>query len=574
MRSPRVSRVLACLAALTLLAVGCTNTPPPPAPSAEPTTTPAGVVPSQIVASVDDVVGGYNPHRVADASTVTSALAQLTLPSVFRVDADGKPKLDETLMKSAKVVDSDPFTVAYEIRPDAQWSDGAPIAAEDFTYLAEAMRSETGTVAPAGYELISDVASRAGGKRVEVRFSDPYPGWRSLFSHLLPAHLLKDAPGGWNAALANNFPAYGGPFSIKVLDQARGEIILERNERYWAKPAAVDQLVLRRSDRTDMVSSLRSGSDQFTLTRAGVEDLGAFTGLGPRFVQHTVPRPELAQVMLRSARLADDTLRAAVVALIDRPKLIGAGTEGGPSSTLAADAQVRAPGQPRYAPTIPADRRKADPAKAARLLRASGYALSQGVWRSGVSGQELSLVIGSPIDREPYPRIAAELERQLTAAGIAIERVTPPARELAALPETPSVDSEESGKGEVPIDIVVGPRVVGPDFGANLATVLGCDWPKADNGATASPDPANSVNQAGFCSGEREDVLLSAMTGELSSGEASRRLEPALWRENTLIPLFQLADTLVLGDGVSGVTPGPPMIGPFGSAVNWIRTGR
>ena len=38
-----------------------------------------------------------------------------------------------------------------------------------------------------------------------------------------------------------------------------------------------------------------------------------------------------------------------------------------------------------------------------------------------------------------------------------------------------------------------------------------------------------------------------------------------------MIPLFQLADTLAIGSGISGVTPGPPMVGPFGSAVNWTR---
>src|SRR5882724_6211444 len=108
------------------------------------------------------------------------------------------------------------------------------------------MRDEPGTLDSAGYRLISDIKADQGGKVVQVTFSAPYPGWRSLFNSLLPAHLLKDAPGGWDQVLESGFPATAGPFSIKQLDVTRGEIALERNERYWATPAIVESLILRR----------------------------------------------------------------------------------------------------------------------------------------------------------------------------------------------------------------------------------------------------------------------------------------------------------------------------------------
>ena len=63
------------------------------------------------------------------------------------------------------------------------------------------MRDQSGVVEPAGYRLISDIQPRDGGKGVAVTFSELYPGWQSLFSNLLPSHLLKDAPGGWQGAL-------------------------------------------------------------------------------------------------------------------------------------------------------------------------------------------------------------------------------------------------------------------------------------------------------------------------------------------------------------------------------------
>ena len=77
------------------------------------------------------------------------------------------------------------------------------------------MRDEPGVADAAGYRLITDVRSRAAGKAVDVVFAQPYPAWKTLFSDLLPAHLLKDAPGSWTGAL-DGVPASGGPFAVSV----------------------------------------------------------------------------------------------------------------------------------------------------------------------------------------------------------------------------------------------------------------------------------------------------------------------------------------------------------------------
>ncbi|HEY3472413.1 MAG TPA: ABC transporter substrate-binding protein, partial [Amycolatopsis sp.] len=329
----RVNRkAVPVLALAAVLLTSCSNTPPPPVVSSSvaPVST-TGKTPSQIVVGVDDVLGGYNPHNLADSSQVTSALSQLLLPSVFRQKDDGSTQLDKNLMKSAQVISQQPFVVAYDIRPDASWSDGAPIAAEDFDYLRTQMRDQPGVIEPAGYRQITDLQSREGGKRVEVTFAKPYPGWQTLFSGLLPAHLLKDAPDGWRGALAANFPAVAGPFSIKSIDTARGEVILERNERYWEKPAAIDRIVLRRSDQSTLLPALQSGNDQFALARTSGDELKRLGDLGPAVRLHTVARPVVADVLLRpvSATLQDAQVRAGVAALLDRGKLITEGVNGG-----------------------------------------------------------------------------------------------------------------------------------------------------------------------------------------------------------------------------------------------------
>jgi ABC-type transport system substrate-binding protein len=529
---------------------------------------------SQIVVGVDDVVGGYNPHNLADASPITSALSQLLLPSVFREKDDGTPQLDTSLMSSAEVISEQPFTVAYDIRPEASWSDGAPIAAEDFDYLYKAMQDQPGVVDPAGYRLISGLQSRNGGKRVEVTFSKPYPGWQTLFSNLLPSHLLKDAPGGWNDALATTFPAVGGPFSIKTLDVARGEVILERNDRYWDKPAAVDRLILRRADQPGLAAALRSGNDQFAISRTDSTGLKLFGELGQAVQLHTVAEPLVADVLLRpvSATLADDQVRAGVAALIDRNQLITTGTAGGVSASLRADAQVAPPSVPGYAPTIPATGPPAtpDPNKAAELFKAAGYVKTAGTWTK--AGKSLSLVIASPGEQEPYAGMATELSSQLIAAGISVTVVNPQPRELfSTLLAMPVVNGVQQATpdagGNVGVDIAVVPQSADADLPSTLASTFGCRPGQVADKTT----PVVPANAAGFCDPSLQPTIDSVLSGETPAAGALSALEPKLWQKNVVIPLFQLADTLAIGSGISGVTPGPPMLGPFGSAVNWTR---
>ncbi|WP_007024347.1 ABC transporter family substrate-binding protein [Saccharomonospora iraqiensis] len=642
-------RWAALAAGLAVVLTACSNTPPPPvvsSPVAQ-TSAPEPGADSRIVVGLDRVVGGYNPHQLADVSTVTSALSELLLPSVFRTDEDGDRQLDTDLMTSAKVTAEDPFTVTYRIRPEASWSDGAPIAVEDFVYLTEAMKNQPGVVDPAGYRLISDIRPGDGGKRVEVVFDEPYPGWKTLFDDLLPAHLLKDAPGGWRGALADSFPASGGPFAIKTIDAARGEIVLERNERYWEKPAAVDRLVLHRSEAQDMIGALRTGHDQFVLTDAGADTRGLLADLGEDVTLDTVARPRLAEVLLRplGPELADDDVRKAVAALLDRDALIEAGTDGGASAELRAGAQVLPPSDEDYAKTLPGSGAvgAADPERARELLAEAGYEREAGSWVR--DGRALSLVLAAPGRKEPYAGIAEELSRQLVAQGIEVTTVNPPPRELFTQDLAAPVRTGADGRptptgGQVGIDIAVVPRAVGTDPASTLASTFGCPsastadadatddsgssdgsgdgtGESTDGSATTTPEtstgadrdgntdgkdtnsgdtpdggeadgdgtgeegrrdgePATTTpaNPAGFCDPDLQPEIEAALSGETPIAETLSSVEPELWESTVSIPLFQLADTLALGSGVSGVTPGPPLKGPFPSAVNWTRAPR
>jgi ABC-type transport system substrate-binding protein len=207
----------------------CTVSPPPAPQSTDTTetTTPPPPRATQIIMAIDWIGPGFNPHLLSDQSPVNAAISSLVLPSSFRPVPDpnsptgSRWELDTTLLDSAEVTNQNPFTVTYKIRPEASWTDNAPIAADDYWYLWQQMVSQPGVVDPSGYDLITGVQSVEGGKTAVVTFSQPYPAWRELFNDILPAHIVKDIPGGFAAGLARALPVTGGQFGVESIDPQR-----------------------------------------------------------------------------------------------------------------------------------------------------------------------------------------------------------------------------------------------------------------------------------------------------------------------------------------------------------------
>ncbi|MGA9692462.1 MAG: ABC transporter substrate-binding protein, partial [Pseudonocardiaceae bacterium] len=306
-------RVVIALIAGAVLA-GCTPQPPSLVAPQQPTMSSSAASPAvrEVVFGIDRLIGGFNPHTLADLTPVSEAVAGLLLPSAFHQTPAGQWELDHTLLDSAAVTSTEPFTVTYRIRRNAQWSDVTPIAAEDFSYLAEQMRSQPGVVDSAGYQLIDQVVSRNGGETVEVVFDRPYAGWRTLFQDLLPAHLLKDAPGGWSKALDAGVPVSGGPFAMTSVDRSRGEMVLERNDRYWAAPAQIDRIRFRQGSQAALIDALHTGGAQAALLSrpdAITESLLRTADSG--VTSTVVPQPALVSVLLRPASpvLSDQRVR-------------------------------------------------------------------------------------------------------------------------------------------------------------------------------------------------------------------------------------------------------------------------
>lgn len=617
---------------MTLIS-GCTVSPPPAPQSTDTTETTAPPPPkaSQIIMAIDWIGPGFNPHLLADQSPVNAAISSLVLPSSFRPVPDpntptgSRWELDSTLLESAEVTSRDPFTVTYTIRPEASWTDNAPIGADDFWYLWQQMVSQPGVVDPAGYDLITGVQSIEGGKTAVVTFSQPYPAWRELFNNILPAHIVKDIPGGFAAGLARALPVTGGQFRVENIDPQRDEILLARNDRFWSAPAKPDLILLRRGgDAAALADSIRNGDTQVAQVHGGAATFAQLSAI-PDVRTARIVTPRVMQLSLRAQQpaLADSQVRKAIFGLLDVDLLAAVGA-GDDNTVTLAQAQVRSPSDPGYVPTAPPAISKED---ALELLVDAGYVVEpvesptpgtpapdNDRGRIIKDGVPLSLVLGVAANDPTSVAVANTAADQLRNVGIeaSVSALDPVALYGDALTNNR-------------VDAVVGWHQAGGDLATALASRYGCraleataiattepetsapqtstpetpETPETTSTTTAtapttarpapsttatsttpeSPAPENSElvqapsNITGICDRSLQPKIDAALDGSEPIDAVITAVEPRLWNMSTVLPILQDTTIVAAGPSVQNVKlSGAVPIGIVGDAGTWVKT--
>ncbi|MFE3149256.1 ABC transporter substrate-binding protein [Streptomyces sp. NPDC059218] len=198
----------------------------------------------------------------ADADSTTTRITGALLPTLFPLDAKGRPQLDPDYLESAKVVESEPRQVVlYRLNQQAVWSDGREIGAPDFVAQWRALSGKDSafwTARNAGYERIEKIERGADDLEVRVTFAKPYADWRSLFSPLNPKDVT-GSPDAFNDGARTTLKATSGPFRLGGVNKATGEVTLVRNPRWWGSPAKLDSLVFRAVAPKDRTGALAAG---------------------------------------------------------------------------------------------------------------------------------------------------------------------------------------------------------------------------------------------------------------------------------------------------------------------------
>jgi ABC-type transport system substrate-binding protein len=620
----RVFLTTGVLIAIVGLVLAACSANPPPAPQS--TDTPHNSPPppqrvSQIIMGIDSIGAGFNPHLLSDLSPVNAAISALVLPSSFRPLPDANTptgsrwEMDPTLLVSAEVTNQNPFTVTYKIRPEAQWTDNAPIGADDFWYLWRQMVSQPGVVDPAGYDLITGVQSIEGGKQAVVTFAQPYPAWKELFNNLLPAHIVKDVPGGFSAGLARALPVTGGQFRVENIDPQRDEILIARNDRYWGLPAKHSLILFRRAGATAaLADSVRNGDTQVAQVHGGSAAFAQLSAI-PDVRTARIVTPRVMQLTLRAneSKLADTQVRKAILGLLDVDLLAAVGA--GSDNTITLDqAQVRSPSDPGYEATAP----PAMTTQAAlALLASSGYQIDSNasaapspapdspsapptgppeVTRGRISkdGQQLSLIIGVATNDPTSAAVANTAADQLRNVGIA-------ATVQALDPVSLYRDAVDHNR----VDAIVGWHQAGGNLATLLASRYGCPAlqttlqptgastsnapPSAPTNTPAgapptagpsshAPEPGALVqapsNLTGICDRSIQSNIDAALNGTKNINDVITAVEPRLWNMSAVLPILQDTTIVAAGPSVQNVSlSGAVPVGIIGDAGQWIKTG-
>ncbi|MER5528182.1 ABC transporter family substrate-binding protein [Streptomyces sp. NPDC002677] len=212
--------------------------------------------------AVDAVPETLNTFQ-ADADAGTTRVAQAVLPSMFTIDATGRPVRDPDYLESAKVIETEPRQVVlYKLNQQAVWSDGREIGAADFAAQWRALSGKDSaywTARNAGYDRIGKIERGANDLEVRVTFERPYADWKSLFSPLYPKEVM-GTPDAFNDGARRKLTVTAGPFKVDKVDTAKKDVILTRNPRWWGRPAKLDEIDLHAVDRENRATALAAGT--------------------------------------------------------------------------------------------------------------------------------------------------------------------------------------------------------------------------------------------------------------------------------------------------------------------------
>jgi peptide/nickel transport system substrate-binding protein len=546
-RGVRGWRWLAALAALAI-AVAAVVLLRTADPEDEPNQQGAGIREGGTVRfATTDEPSGFNPNTSKDDSTAVRNIVVTVYPSVFRVHPDFSVRLDQSFMAGAELTSQDPQTITYRIRQDASWSDGVPITADDFQYLwehANGKNPKIDVASTSGYDRIKQVTGSADGKTVTAVFNQRFADWQRLFANLLPAHHVRQRPGGWNRGLDNHperIPS-GGPF--KIAGFTRGEAVtLVRNDNYWGPRAHLDAIEIRLVQDSDaQIDALRNDEADVIDPQSTADIVNRVRRL-PGVGSQADPTLGFEQLTfnLKHPILGELAVRRAIATAMNTEQLVDRLLRPVDPNAQVLGNRIWLTGQQHYQDHADGYG-KGDTQAAKRLLEQAGWTLGgDGVYAKG--GERLELRY-STLSDDSLRRAEGELlQAQLADAGI----------QLRIAKANINVLFDWISKG---------------DF--EIADFAWFGSPFAISGGEPAYRTGSASNFGKF-SNPKVEALFQQALGELDPARAAaigNQIDQQLWNQLPTIPLYQVPSFLAWHQDLVNVADNPTA-GPFWNAGSW-----
>lgn len=453
------------------------------------------------------------------------------------------------------------FCVKYNIKPEAAWSDGMPVSADDFAFTYETVinpvlditsREGYNQINPENpYEVIDE-------KTILFHFDVAYAPWQTLFSAVLPKHILENQPfnGIWDDAITLG----SGPFIFTewIPDES---ITLDRNPDYWGTEGVdgsplgdVQQVVIRfLEDSQTQIQALRGleidmfyPQPQVTLVEEvdAIEGVEWEAGLGPIWehfdFNHTSPL--LSQKFVRQA-IAQGINRDAIVEAIVKP-IAAEATPLGNSVWMTNSAYY----EDHFNSVFPYD-----PVAAEALLTDNGCTKgSDGIYEC--AGERLTFDWATTAGNEGRELQFALAQADLALIGVEVTADFAPAAEVFA---------DEHFYGDSSVWNIFNFAWVGSPDPAGGNTLYYCEGD--------APSGFGGSNDLQYCNEEVDALIKSTDTITDPAERAAVYNEAdALWlAEIPLIPMYQKPTFFAWNSAIQGPKDNATQIGPFWNIETW-----
>ncbi len=186
-----------------------------------------------------------NPGTATD--TTSGAVLNQTFEGLMRVNQEGV--VEEAMAESA-VMSEDGLTYTFKIRPDAKWSNGDPVTAQDFEYAWKWVLNPDNADTDYAYQMymikgaeaakenggsLDDIAVTAQDEQtlvVELQQPTAYFLELTAFYSFFPVnHKVVDGKDGWANELTADYVT-NGPFLFDTWKH-KDNIVLKKNPNYW-----------------------------------------------------------------------------------------------------------------------------------------------------------------------------------------------------------------------------------------------------------------------------------------------------------------------------------------------------
>ncbi len=287
-----------------------------------------------------DSISSVNPLLMDATEIMKTSTAMEFLPLV---ELNRNLEFEGMLASSITTEDNIHFTV--NIDPNACWSDGQPVTADDVAYtvlkLSSPIRANANMALYAIEGVGDDGFSEEGATEISgvkaidsksVLFTTKYKMALTTFQNTygryiltLPKHVLENVADEDLAGYDwfHSPTVVNGPYRITSVD-LQHYVSYEANDKYWKGTPKINRLNIKIVPAAQLLTGLQSGEIDFVQqTTGGVlqEDYASVEALGNITVNYGAPVTNQS-IFFNTATVTDPRIRQAILYGIDRPSVI------------------------------------------------------------------------------------------------------------------------------------------------------------------------------------------------------------------------------------------------------------